>query len=198
MDPRHTRAVLGGGAVIVLCAAGAVAWNMASTPTMAESIAAQAARARGGPGTTVGAPDTAPRIAMLSVFVSGAVARPGVYQLPKGSRVADAIYAAGGLLPDADPDKLPNLAGRLTDGKQVKVARLKAGSRSSAAARLDINSATVQELTAIPGMDQATAAAIVYERENYGPFSTLAELHTVMGLDTAVVAALRPFLRIGS
>src|SRR5260370_37421994 len=58
----------------------------------------------------------------LLVDVSGAVQSPGLYRLPRGDRVFDAIAAAGGLAADADMSKLPNLAGRLKDGEQVKVA----------------------------------------------------------------------------
>jgi competence protein ComEA len=117
-----------------------------------------------------------------------------MYQLVRGSRVADAVAAAGGLLPDADPNKLPNLAGRLTDGKQVKVVRR--GGATTAAAKLDINSATLDELIAVPGVDQGLAQAIIDERDGYGPFTSLTELHTVLGLDTQVVSALRPYLKV--
>src|SRR5712672_1469455 len=65
--------------------------------------------------------DVAPPAGLL-VHVVGAVMNPGLYRLPRGDRVYDAIAAAGGLSPDADLSKLPNLAGRLKDGEQVKVA----------------------------------------------------------------------------
>src|SRR5260370_1510939 len=64
----------------------------------------------------------------LLVDVTGAVENPGLYRLPRGDRVFDAIAVAGGFSPDADMSKLPNLAGRLKDGEQVKVAFAKTAS----------------------------------------------------------------------
>lgn len=194
-DSKSWRVVVVAVAVVVLGGAGFLAWRVVGSPASAESVAAEALRARGSAAQP--APQdaaTAARARPLSVFVSGAVAHPGMYQLPRGARIADAIEAAGGLLSGADPNKLPNLAGRLSDGKQVKVALR--GATTSAASRVDINSATVTELAAVPGIDQQLAEAIVNEREGYGPFLTLNELHSVLGLDTTVVAALRPYLKV--
>jgi competence protein ComEA len=130
---------------------------------------------------------------MVLVYVSGAVASPGLYRLAAGLRVGDAVAAAGGLLPDADPDRLPNLAGRLTDGKQIKVARLKAAS-SRANPRVDINSADVAQLEAVPGIDPSLAQAIVDYRENYGPFASVTELKTALGLDSVFLGSIRKYL----
>jgi competence protein ComEA len=193
-DSGPWRVALGVVALTVLGGGGLIAWHVVGSPASAESVAAEALRARG----RVAPPPaqdaaTAAGARPLLVFVSGAVAHPGMYQLPRGARIADAIDAAGGALPDADPTKPPNLVGRLSDGKQVKVARRGAG--TAAASRVDINSASVEELSAVPGVDRQLAEAIVNEREGYGPFSTLTELHTVLGLDTTFVSALRPYLK---
>jgi competence protein ComEA len=190
-DSLAARVVIAAGAIAVLCGGGLLAWRTATAPGAAESVAAEAARARGHSSAPVAAPAT---MKPLVVFVSGAVVKPGTYELPRGARVADAIAAAGGLAPDADAGKLPNLAARLTDGKQVKVARR--GATTAAASRVDINSATVEELLAVPGMDDQLAQAIISERDGYGPFTTLTELHTLLGLDATVVAALRPYLKV--
>src|SRR5919202_844839 len=79
--------------------------------------------------------DALPAAGGLLVEVSGAVAHPGLYRLPKGERVYAAIAAAGGYTPDADPDRLPALAGRLKDGQQIKVPTRssRAGSRTTRA-----------------------------------------------------------------
>ncbi|MEA2683882.1 MAG: competence protein ComEA [Chloroflexota bacterium] len=186
---------MGAAAVGLVTACALLAWHLAASPAGAESIAAEALRARGA--ATPAAPQDAAAAAAskpLQVYVSGAVVHPGMYQLPRGARLADAIDAAGGLLPDADPNKLPNLAGRLTDGKQVKVARR--GATSAAASRVDINVATVEELLAVPGVDQQLADAIVNERDEYGPFYSLTDLHDLLGLDATLVAALRPYLTV--
>ena len=135
---------------------------------------------------------------MVVVYVSGAVANPGLYHLAAGLRIGDALAAAGGMLGDADPDRLPNLAGRLTDGKQIKVPRLKAGSaRSASTPKVDINSADAAQLEAVPGIDAALAQAIVDYRQSYGPFTSLAELKTALGLDTATLGAIRKYLIAG-
>ena len=160
------RAVAAGAALLVL-AGGLASWHVAATSTTAESVAAEAARARGNAPAPAAAAPAPTKLKLLLVYVSGAVVHPGVFQLPRGARIADAIDAAGGLLPDADQGKLPNLAGRLTDGKQVKVARR--GASTASASKLDINTASVEELVAVPGLDRATAQAIVDERDGYGP-----------------------------
>ena len=180
------------GALASLLGAGFLFVRAAATPSTAESVAADALAARGG-GPAFAA-DQAAAARMVLVYVSGAVASPGLYRLPSGLRVGDAIAAAGGLLPDADPDRLPNLAGKLTDGKQIKVARLKTGGTRSSALKVDINSADVAQLEAVPGIDAALAQAIVDFRVSYGPFASVTELKTDLGLDTATLAVLRKYL----
>src|SRR5258708_6049634 len=97
------------------------------------------------------------------VFVSGAVAQPGLYRLSTGARLADAIAAAGGITADADPGRLPNLSARIHDGRQVNVPFLKGrgGSNAARGAKLDLNVATVDELRAVPGMPAGLPAAIL-------------------------------------
>jgi competence protein ComEA len=189
------RAVMVGGAVLGLLGAGFALWRVGASPSAAETVAADAMAARAGsqgpPGAALAGATTTTRTVL--VHVSGAVANPGLYRLSAGLRVGDAIAAAGGLLPDADPDRLPNLAGRLTDGKQVKVARLKAGS-TRAVAKVDINSADQAQLEAVPGIDTALAQAIIDYRENYGPFASVTELRTALGLDAASLSAIRKYL----
>ena len=184
------RAVMVGGAVLGLLGAGFMLWRVGATPSPAETVAADAMGARTGRQAVAG---TASSTRMVLVHVSGAVASPGLYRLASGLRVGDAIAAAGGLLPDADPDRLPNLAGRLTDGRQIKVARLKAGS-NRAAPKVDINSADLAQLEAVPGIDPALAQAILDYRENYGPFASVTELRTALGLDAATLSAIRKYL----
>src|ERR1700726_3963807 len=96
------------------------------------------------------------------VFVSGAVAHPGLYELSPDARIADAIAAAGGMTRLADPGHLPNLAARIHDGRQVNVPYLK--TTSAAAAKLDINTATEDELASVPGMPPGLAAEIIQQR----------------------------------
>jgi len=184
------RAVMVAGAGLGLLGAGFMLWRVGATPSPAETVAADAMAARAG---RQGLPGTTSSTRMVLVHVSGAVASPGLYRLASGLRVGDAIAAAGGLLPDADPDRLPNLASRLTDGKQIKVARLKAGS-NRAAPKVDINSADLAQLEAVPGIDPALAQAIIDYRENYGPFASVTELKTALGLERATLSAIRKYL----
>ena len=128
------------------------------------------------------------------VFVSGAVAHPGLYQLSPDARVADAIAAAGGVTPLANPSKMPNLAARVHDGRQVNVP-LASGS-SVSAARLDINTAAADELDAVPGMPPGLAAAIVQYRNDWGPFTALSQLHSALGVDSTTVTGLGHYLRV--
>src|SRR5436853_6092414 len=97
----------------------------------------------------------------LLVHVVGAVENPGLYRLPRGDRVFDAIAAAGGFSPDADMSRLPNLAGRLKDGEQVKVgfARTTSGTTT---VRTNLNTATLEELETVPGFSAAFAQDCIH------------------------------------
>jgi competence protein ComEA len=123
----------------------------------------------------------------LLVFVSGAVAHPGLYELATGARVADAVADAGGILPSADPGRLPNLSGLLHDGHQVNVPFAK-GASARTSARVDVNAAGVAELETVPGITADIAQAIVDVRTQWGPFANLSDLRTALGLDTATAA----------
>src|SRR6202011_3770756 len=101
------------------------------------------------------------------VYVSGAVRNPGLYTLAATLRASDAIVAAGGLTEAADPGCLPNLAARLKDAKQIAVPPAGHCARAKKA-RLDINTATREQLLLVPGMDPALADAIIMFRQNYG------------------------------
>lgn len=98
-----------------------------------------------------------PAPAGLLVDVIGAVNHPGLYRMARGDRVYDAIAAAGGLTEDADPTRLPDLAGRLKDGEQIKVPFLKSTPGSVVITRTNLNTATVEELEVVPGFTQALA-----------------------------------------
>jgi competence protein ComEA len=132
--------------------------------------------------------------AAVLVFVSGAVSHPGLYELSAAARIADAIAAAGGLTALADPGRLPDLASRVHDGRQVNVPFARNG--TSRAARLDLNSAAVDELAAVPGMPPGLAQAIVAFRDQWGPFTSVAQLRTELGVDSATASALGHYLRV--
>jgi competence protein ComEA len=127
------------------------------------------------------------------VFVSGAVAHPGLYELSPDARVADAIAAAGGVTTLADPGHLPNMAQRVNDGRQVNVPFMKAG---TTAAKLDINTAAEADLDAVPGMPPGLAGEIVQYRDECGPFTSMSQLHADLGVDSATVTGLEHYLRV--
>jgi competence protein ComEA len=133
------------------------------------------------------------------VSVVGLVARPGLVTLPPGARVADAVEAAGGFLPEADPASV-NLAALLTDGAQVAVgvpggvagvgADAEGGSSSGLPGRVDLNAASAAELDALPGIGPVLAQRIVEHRTRNGPFESVAQLDDVPGIGPAIAAEL--------
>jgi competence protein ComEA len=147
----------------------------------------------------------------LIVQAAGAVAHPGVFRLAGNARVGDLVTAAGGLLPEADPDRI-NLAAPLVDGARVYVLRrgeaapgpvvdggaagAPTGPGGTEAAPVDLNSATAEQLDALPGVGPATAAAIVAERRQHGPFASVDDLARVRGIGPAKLAALRARVRV--
>jgi competence protein ComEA len=137
-----------------------------------------------------------PPPAGLLVDVVGAVAKPGLYRIPRGDRVYDAIAAAGGLTADADPTRLPNLAGRLTDGEQVKVPFVKGASGGTLITRVSLNAATVDELALVPGFTEAFAQEVVDYRANFGGFQATSELVDVLGMSEADFIIARRYLTL--
>ena len=160
----------------------------------------------------------------LLVHVAGAVAHPGVVQLPAGARVADAIAAAGGGLPDADLDRL-NLAAKVTDGQRIPVSKVgdpglgglggdgttdatNGGGSSGGAATsggtdpgsgagpIDLNTATSTQLETLPGIGPSFAAAIIRERERRGGFTSVDQLRDVRGIGEKRFAELKPLVTV--
>jgi len=127
------------------------------------------------------------------VFVSGAVAHPGLYELSPDARIADAIAAAGGVTTLADPGHMPNMAQRVNDGRQVNVPFVKTGTTT---AKLDINTAVEGELDSVPGMPPGLAGEIVAYRQEWGPFTSMSQLHADLGVDSATVTGLDHYLRV--
>ena len=141
------------------------------------------------------------------VHVAGAVARPGLYKVKAGSRVADVLDAAGGPLADGDVHQL-NLATKVDDGQRVYVPRVGeaptatdggaggAGGAAEAAGPLDLNTATQAQLEELPGVGPSTAKAILEYREKNGRFRAVEELLDVRGIGPAKFSEIEPLVKV--
>ena len=137
-----------------------------------------------------------PAPAGLLVDVIGAVNNPGLYRMKRGDRVYDAIAAAGGLSAYADPTRLPDLAGRLKDGEQIKVPFARSTPGSLVITRTNLNTATVEELEMVPGFTSALAIEVIDYRTNFGGFQNIRELVEVLGMSEAAFTIARRYLTL--
>jgi competence protein ComEA len=126
------------------------------------------------------------------------VSRPGLYRLADGARVNDAIRAAGGVTSQADLDAL-NLASKLKDGDKVLVPRRgesQAQGGSGATGKVNLNTATVEQLDTLPGIGPALAQRIVSYRQQHGGFRTLDDLEKVPGIGPAKLDGIRDLVTV--
>lgn len=128
------------------------------------------------------------------VDVTGAVQSPGVYRLPSGSRVTDAVERAGGQLPGAAIETV-NLAARLADGQQIVIPEagvpVAAGGTGVGAGPVSLGSATVEQLDTIDGIGPVTAQDIIDFRDEHGGLASVEQLNEVSGIGPATMGALR-------
>jgi competence protein ComEA len=135
----------------------------------------------------------------LVVHVAGAVVSPGVYRLPEGARVTDALQRAGGPAPRALVDAV-NLAARLADGQQVVIPESVAGVAAAGAAAMpdapiSLGTATVEQLDTIEGIGPVTAQDIVDYRDEHGGLASVEQLNQISGIGPATMEALRDGLQ---
>lgn len=208
---------LGWIGAVVGCSALAfgVAWFSKGAPASEQPVSILPLT---GPSTT---PSESQFSSQVVIHVVGLVKKPGMYKLPGGSRVQDAIDAAGGAGANADLESL-NLAQILTDGVQVRVSKVGAapvepvaeltpgagapvagGStpRSSSSARpaaksISLNTASAAELDRLPGVGPSTAAKILEYRRSHGGFASIDELLSVKGIGPKKLKDMRPYLRL--
>jgi len=144
---------------------------------------------------TLAAPTLTP--GPLRVYVSGAVQHPDVYLLPPGSIVKDALLAAGGAITEADLISI-NLAHAVADGEQVHVPRV--GEQSPvrlpsvgplAAAKVNVNTADMDALEALPGIGPELAQRILDYRQAHGPFAQIEDLLDVPGIGSGILEKIR-------
>jgi competence protein ComEA len=143
----------------------------------------------------------------LHIHVCGAIAHPGVYQLPAGSIVADALDAAGGPAFDAAIEAI-NLANPLEDGQQVYVPHINldpttasdsfpaSAAQSNQPARININLADAPELEKLPGIGPSIAQSIVDYRDLHGPFASIDDLIRVSGIGSAKLIQIEDLITL--
>jgi competence protein ComEA len=178
------------GVVFGLLAAGLL-WLVGSPP-------------RGEPVRLVSPPSPSP----LIVQVSGAVAQPGVYHLPPGSRLSDAIQAAGGVLPSANALSL-NLAGLVEDGQAVRIPTSAPSSTVVLATAtpkatstpynpfININTANQAELESLPGIGPVLAQRIIAYRQKHGNFAAIEDVKLVYGVRAETFEMIKDFISVG-
>lgn len=145
-----------------------------------------------------------PTPAPLTVDVSGAVANPGVYRLVPGSRVEDAVTAAGGFHENADRESV-NLAARLQDGQKLHIPEIivtgslperSVSISDSANGIININTATLDMLDGLPGIGETKAREIIDYREKNGWFKVIEEIQNVPGIGPGIFENIKELISI--
>jgi len=141
------------------------------------------------------------------VYITGAVPRPGVYALPKGARVQDAISAAGGFLAEAEKSQI-NLAALVEDGEKLDIPYIEGASPvittpepevvTSTTELIDINIASAAELESLPGIGPTTAQKIIDYREQNGPFLSIEDIINVPGIGPGTYERIKDLITVGS
>ncbi len=232
LDPgRRTAALVGVAVLIVAAVTGAwvltdrpQAMAVGAAPTAkvpgsapdsgaASSATTTSTGASGVPASAAPAATATSSSATVVVDVAGKVRRPGVYRLPSGSRIDDALHAAGGALPGVGLNSL-NLAATVSDGQQIAVgitaapaaaqpvasggAAVAAGAdgSASAGAPVDINTASLEQLQTLPGVGPVLAQHILDWRTAHRSFASVDQLDDVPGIGPVKFQALKPVVTV--
>jgi competence protein ComEA len=192
--PREAGAL---GVLGLLLLIGAGLAYMRARPAAAVPPPSGAVSASASPGSSAGPANS------IVVDVVGAVHKPGVYDFAQGARVIDAVRAAGGFLPDAEPQAI-NLARPLVDGEQVVVpkkgetppAATGGGSAQQPGGKVNINSATASDFENLPGIGPVLAQKIVDYRDQHGPFRSIQDLMKVTGIGQKKFDSLSAYVTV--
>lgn len=141
----------------------------------------------------------------ICVYLCGAIKNPGVYYLPLESRINDAVILAGGMLQEADADGI-NLAEIISDGRKIRIPYQgeevsdetysydETGMQGNG--KVNINTASIEELTTIPGIGQTRANAIVEYRKKHGDFKSVEEIMNVSGIKEGLFSKISPYIKV--
>ncbi|GAB3435992.1 ComEA family DNA-binding protein [Actinophytocola sediminis] len=205
-DPPRWRLAMLAAAGVLIGIAVAVGFALSGSPAEPEVPpalpAASVSEVRTPAGATAPAADSS-----IVISVVGRVTTPGLVTLPGGSRVADALEAAGGPVPGANLGNL-NLARRLGDGEQIYVgvpappgaevaAAAPADGQPGAAARVDLNTATLATLDTLPGVGPVTAQRILDWRTQHGRFASVEQLREIEGIGPTRFSRLKDLVVAG-
>ena len=145
------------------------------------------------------------KMAEIYVYVCGQITKPGVYVLPQGSRICDLFELAGGFTKDAAIDYW-NQARLLTDGEMIYVPTAEevkdrpfdenTANNTDDSNKVNINTASKEELMTLPGIGEARALAIIAYRKENGPFTSIAELKEVEGIKDGVFSKMKDYIEI--
>lgn len=136
---------------------------------------------------------------LIWVHVCGQVNNPGVYSFSENSRVFDAVEAAGGFTKEADRDSV-NLAMNLTDEGKIYIPSIKeeneSGGQSQSDGRINVNTATLNDLMSLPGIGEKRAESILKLRDSKGSFQTVEELLEAEGIKEGIFEQIKDFIKV--